>query len=67
MRQTSPAKPASLFPLSRAAGILLVVEGAAEVNGIVLEDGDALSAFGEPLQLSALPRAHILLVEAPQY
>ena len=34
---------------------------------IVLEDGDALSAFGEPLQLSALPRAHILLVEAPQY
>ena len=56
------------FPIEPGRQVyLLVVEGAAEVNGIVLEDGDALSAFGEPLQLSALPRAHILLVEAPQY
>ena len=39
----------------------------AQYASTVLEDGDALSAFGEPLQLSALPRAHILLVEAPQY
>lgn len=55
------------FPIEPGRQVyLLAVEGAAEVNGIVLEEGDALCAFGEPLQLSALPRAHLLLVEAPQ-
>lgn len=55
------------FPIEPARQVyLLVLAGAAEINGLVLEAGDALSGFGETLQITALSRAHLLLIETAQ-
>jgi redox-sensitive bicupin YhaK (pirin superfamily) len=52
------------FPLAEGRqAYLKLIEGSIELNGTMMEHGDAAEVRGEPLRISATEAAHLLLVE----